>query len=60
MNKIVKQAIGNNTQFERYIELKNQYFQDLKYSEKPLDTFNFATENAVSMIEKKFFYKYFL
>ena len=59
MNKIVKQAIGNNTQFERYIELKNQYFQDLKYSEKPLDTFNFATENAVSMIEKKFFYKYF-
>ena len=59
MNKIVKQAIGNNTQFERYIELKNQYFQDLKYSEKPLDTFKFATENAVSMIEDKFFYKYF-
>lgn len=59
MNKIVKQAIGNNTQFDRYIELKNKYYQDLKYSEKPLDTFNFAKDDAVSMIEKRFFPKYF-
>jgi len=59
INKIVKQAIGNNTQFDRYIELKNQYYQDLKYSEKPYDTIKLAKDNADAMIQKKFAQKYF-
>jgi hypothetical protein len=59
MNKIVKQAIGNNTQFDRYIELKNQFYQDLKYSEKAYDTIKLAKDNADSMIQKRFAQKYF-
>jgi secreted Zn-dependent insulinase-like peptidase len=59
MNKIVKQAIGNNTQFDRYIELKNQYYQDLKYSEKAYNTIKLAKDNADSLIQKRFAQKYF-
>ncbi len=59
MNKIIKQAIGNNTQIDRYIELKNQYYQDLKYSEKPFNTIQLAKDNAYSLVQKRFASKYF-
>ena len=59
MYKIVKEAIGNNTQFNRYKELKNICYQEIKYREKTFDTIDLAKNNARNLIDTKFVQKFF-
>ena len=59
MHKIVKQAIGNNIQFDRYKELKDLGYQAQKYTEKTFDTIELAKNNAKNLIDTKFVQKYY-
>ena len=60
MNKIVKEAIGENMQMDRYFELNNKFYQQAKYDENNLETYDFVY-NRVKMLfstdyEKKYFF----
>ena len=53
MDKIVKEAIGKNIQFDRYKELKDLCHQDQKYKEKTFNTIELAKNNAQNIIDTK-------
>ena len=54
MHKIVKEGIGNNTQFDRYFELKKIYNQTLRYREKSYDTQNLAKNYGINIFKTKY------
>ena len=60
MNKIIKEAIGENFQMDRYFELKNKFYQQAKYKENNIETNEFIYNNAKTLFltdyEKKYFF----
>ena len=60
MDKIIKEAIGENLQMDRYKELKNKFYQDVKYIDKSFDTIELAKANAEKLFKSQFNLKYFL
>ena len=60
MDKIIKEAIGENLQMDRYKELKNKFYQDVKYIDKSFDTIELAKANAEFLFKSQFNLKYFL
>ena len=46
MNKIIKEAIGENLDVERYKQLKDLCFQRVKYQEKTFDSIELANNNG--------------
>ena len=60
MDTIIKKAIGNNLQMERYKELKNKFYQDVKYNDKTLNTIELAKSNAEKYYNGKYDLKYML
>ena len=60
MDKIIKEAIGNNTQMERYKELKTKFYQDVKYIDKTFNTIELAKSNAERLFDARYDLKYML
>ena len=65
IHKIIKEAIGENLQMDRYLELKNKFYQSVKYSDKTFNTKVLAKNNAEQLFlskynRKYFFYNYFV
>ena len=60
MNRIIKEAIGENLQMDRYFELKNKFYQHAKYKENNIETNDFIYNNAKTLFltdyEKKYFF----
>ena len=49
MNRIIKEAIGENLQMDRYFELKNKFYQHAKYKENNIETNDFIYNNAKTL-----------
>ena len=65
MNKIIKEAIGNNMQMDRYFELKKKFYQESKFQDNNEETINIIHNSARKLFlnkykEKYFFYKDFI
>ena len=60
VDKIINEAIGNYTQMERYKELKNKFYKDVKYIDKTFDTIELAKNNAEQLFDSRYNLKYFL
>ena len=59
MNKIIKEAIGNNMQMDRYFELKNKFYQQAKYQDNNQKTIDLTNEIAKKFFLNKYEKKYF-
>ena len=59
VHEIIKTAIGDNMQMQRYIQLKDICFQKIKYTEKSLDTMELAKNNGQNIIQTKYKPKYY-
>ena len=59
MNKIIKEAIGNNMQMDRYFELKNKFYQQTKCQDNNYETYDLANENSKKLFLNRYEKKYF-
>ena len=59
MNKIVKEAIGNNMQMGRYFELKHKFYQQAKYNDKNIEIVNLSIDYSKKLFLTKYEKKYF-
>ena len=60
VNKIIKEAIGENMQEDRYIELKDIYNKVTKYTEKSFDTKELANSNGENIFRRKYKQEFYL
>ena len=54
MNKIIKEAIGNDMQMDRYFELKNKFYHKTKYQDNNYETYDLAKENAKKLFLNRY------
>ena len=63
INKIINEAIGENLQVDRYTELKDLCYQNVKYTEKTFDTIELAKNNGENIVltayEPKFYFYFY-
>ena len=59
MNKILKEAIGNNTQMDRYFELKKKFYQQTKFQDNNEETSDVIYNSAKNLFLNKYEKKYF-